>query len=102
MRRWTTGEEIAEIYRRAKYLIDTQGVVARGYPAGSSIQKDFRHGELTICLTGEGLLLVNDTVAGVMAADYETGAIREVFGSTAYNVLLKMREMMVLDDVANA
>ena len=46
--------------------------------------------------------MVNDTVAGVMAADYETGAIREVFGSTAYNVLLKMREMMVLDDVANA
>jgi len=101
MFRYCTGEEIAELFKRAKLLLDTQGVDESKDPHGTC-NKSYSNKELMvqIRLDDNGLMYVEDSVAGVMTACYETGGIRECFGSTAKNVLVKLRKAMILEDLA--
>lgn len=104
-RRWITPEEIRELYERSVKLLETRGLKQ---PDGE-VQFSGRHQGVEVsvykCLTSgialEHTINVADIVAGVATFDADTGAVKEIFGSTALNALDTMRKLMVLDDVAN-
>ena len=95
-KRWMSAKEIGELFRRAKYLL-----VHRGDDrVDDRYISRFETPHLTVLLGKEDILYIDDRVATVMVADYADGGIREIYGSTAKNVLRNMRKLMVLEDVA--
>lgn len=97
--RWTTTEELQELINRARVCLDRAGYTIKGRPThvvGQAILEGIQ-----ITLTANGDVTISDSVAGVCTFDYETQGIKECFGSTARNVLLRLRELMVLDDLAD-
>lgn len=97
--RWTTPEEIRELVDRALVCLDRAGYTINGRPThivGQAILE-----EIKVTLTANGDVTITDTVAGVCTFDYRTRGIKECYGSTARNVLLRLRELMVLDDLAD-
>jgi hypothetical protein len=95
-RRWISSKEIGELFRRASFLIDHRGDDS----VDDRYVSRFETPMFTVILCTEDILRIDDRVATVMVADYGDGGIREVYGSTARNVLLAMRKIMVLEDVA--
>lgn len=95
-KRWISTKEIGELFRRAKYLLDHRG----DDNVDDRYVLRFETPHFTVILSKEDVITIDDRVASVMVADYSNGGIREIYGSTAKNVLIAMRKIMVLEDVA--
>lgn len=97
---WITPEEARELFERAKLLILTRGKTTN--VEGVEITK-FATPQVTLLRDASwGTLGIEDAVAEVGVFSWDTGGVREIYGSTARNVLLKLREIMVLEDIASA
>ena len=100
MSRVATSKQIGELYRRAKYLLDYRGV-DRPSDGEDRYISEFRTPLFFVLLDRDDRLSIHDQVAGCGEFDYQTGGVHACYGSTALNVLLNMRKIMVLDDLAD-
>ena len=101
-KKWLTPEEVRELIDRAKRLLRSDGVDSDNdiYSRRFIATRDALN-TIEIFHFRDGTLAVGDPNATVMTADFDTGAIREFFGGSARGVLLRMRDLMLLDDLAN-
>ena len=103
MSRWITAEEAAELICRAKTLLGRICYRTNGeYRRSSGLLAVVQLGGVTIKLTTRADVHIEDVVAGVITFDYDSGGIKELYGSTAKNALEALRMNMVLDDLADA
>ena len=97
--RWITPDELIELIDRSYRLLRKAGYTIKGRPVFVTGQAEV--GGIKITLTANGDVTLTDRVASVLVFDYDTKGIKECYGSTARNVLLELRENMVLDDLAD-
>jgi hypothetical protein len=100
-RRHPTGEELDELYHRAKRLIDKEGRPVKD--DSRRVYKGYYNQYLgvQIELRDDNMLYIGDSIAPCMSVHYENGGIQNTFGGSAMPVIKKLRELMVLDDLAD-
>lgn len=97
--RWITPDETKELMDRARRLLRQNGYTYDGEPGEKLAEAKL--GQIRVVLDVKERVFVHDFVADVLVFDFKTGGIREVYGSTARNALLYLREAMVLEDLAD-
>jgi len=99
MYRLTNAIQIGELIERSRTVLKRQGKKHNRAVTGLIRSAEF-HG-VVIRHHSDGRVTVGDQVAGVITFDWDSGGVRECYGSTAFNVLETLRKNMILDDLAD-
>lgn len=100
--RFATTKELQELYERAKTMLSHCGQdIVQTRTANIKRRASDEEAGYDIYRCEEDMLYIGDAVAHVLVCCYETGGIRECYGSTAKSLLIKLRRIMVLEDLAS-
>ncbi|MGE3483396.1 MAG: hypothetical protein AB7L09_01565 [Nitrospira sp.] len=99
--RWITPEEIDELVSRSLRLLSMAGKTINGQPVAVTGWAEVAG--INVSLTADGTVTVSDPSglsAEALVFDHETRGIRVCYGGSARHSLLRLRDAMVLDDIA--